>query len=100
MPKLGRPRGRTVKTSVTRALNLPGELYNKCIWIADRWTKEALIESGDGVFNPEYWTFSRVISSVMAEYFASLEANDPELVTYFENCRQREQERLQKKSPV
>jgi hypothetical protein len=92
LPKIGRPLGKTSKSSITRSLNIPGDLYKKCIWIADRWTKEALTDASDGIATPEYWTFSRVVASVMAEYFDSLEAKDPDLTLYFENCRLRDAE--------
>lgn len=93
MPRLGRPLGKSNRNlSITRSLNLPAEVYKKCVWIADRWTREALIDAADGVVNPEYWSVSAVVSSVMAEYFDSLQAKDPDLITYFENCRLREAE--------
>lgn len=91
MPRIGRPLGPcNRKLSITRALNLPAEIYKKCVWIADRWTREALADSADGTVPPEYWSVSHVVSSVMAEYFEGLEAREPELITYFENCRTRD----------
>lgn len=93
MPKLGRPAGSGIsnrKLSITRAISLPGELYKKCIWIADRWTREALVDSEDGTITPEYWSVAKVISSVLAEFFQTMEAKDPEITKYFENCRERD----------
>jgi hypothetical protein len=92
MPKIGRPRGRS-KASITRALNVPKELYDKCIWISDHWTRESFTETADGKVSPEYWSFSKVVSSILREYFVLLEANDPNLVSYFENCRNREEQK-------
>lgn len=90
MPKLGRPRGATRKGSITRSLCIPAEIYKKCVWISDRWTQEALSENFDGSIVPEYWSVPRVISSVLAEYFESLESLDPSLTEYFNNCRERD----------
>jgi len=90
MPKLGRPRGTSRKGSITRSLCLPAELYKKCVWISDRWTQDAFSENFDGSTPPEYWSVPRVISSVLAEYFESLESQDPSLVEYFNKCRERE----------
>lgn len=91
MPKVGRPTGKPAKGSITRAMSIPAEIYKKCIWIADRWTRESLSETADGSENPEYWTVPRVIASVMNEYFTGLEAQDPEIVLYFERCRERDE---------
>ena len=90
MPKIGRPRGTTRKGSISRSICLPAELYKKCIWIADRWTKEALTEDFDGSNSPEYWSMPRVLSSILAEYFETLEIQDPSLVEYFDKCRERD----------
>src|SRR5690242_3180170 len=93
MPKIGRPYGSKSKSSITRSICLPADIYKKAIWISDLWTKQALTDSFDGTNEPEYWNMPRVISSILAEYFAHLEAQDPELTAYFEKCRQREAER-------
>lgn len=90
MPRIGRPRGVSRKGSITRNVNLPAEIYKKCVWISDRWTKEALADSFDGSQDPEYWSVPRVMSAILAEYFESLEAQDPTLTSYFENCRLRD----------
>lgn len=90
MPKPGRPRGTSRKGSITRSLCMPGELYKKCIWISDKWTKEALAEDFDGSNTPEYWTVNRVVSSILAEYFESLEIQDSTLTEYFDRCRERD----------
>lgn len=90
MPKLGRPRGTTRKGNITRSISLPAEIYKKSVWIADLWTKEALTDAFDGSQEPEYWSVPRVIASVLAEYFESLESQNPELLTYFDNCRERD----------
>ena len=90
MPKPGRPSGKVPKNSVTRAISLPAEIYQKCVWIADRWSRESLSETSDGSDLPEYWTVPRVIASVLKEYFDGLEHQDPELVLYFGRCKERD----------
>lgn len=90
MPKVGRPRGTTRNGSITRSVCLPAEIYKKCIWIADRWTKEALTEDFDGSISPEYWSVPKVMTSILAEYFESLEVQDPSLAEYFDKCRERD----------
>ena len=103
MPKLGRPTGSIPrKTNITRALSLPANLYKKCVWIADRWTRESLVESSDGSETPEYWSVPRVISAVLKEYFDHLENTDPSLTEYFTNCQARDAERknLVSRSPT
>ena len=89
MPQVGRPRGTSRKGSITRSICLPADIYKKCIWISDLWTKEALSDSFDGSSEPEYWNMPRVISAILAEYFASLE-QDPNVTSYFEKCRERD----------
>ncbi len=89
MPKLGRPKGPVKPGSITRSICIPAELYKKCIWIADYWTKDAMTEDFDGSQSPEYWSMPKVIASVLAEYFEALEASDPNLTKYFDLCRQR-----------
>ncbi len=93
MPAIGRPRGTSRKSSVTRAICLPADIYKKCVWISDLWTKEALTDSFDGSNDPEYWNVPRVISSILSEYFEHLESQSPELVSYFDKCREREAQR-------
>ena len=93
MPQIGRPRGSVRKSSVTRSICLPEDIYKKCVWISDLWTKEALSDGFDGSNEPEYWNTPRVISSVLSEYFQHLESQEPELVSYFEKCREREANR-------
>jgi len=90
MPQIGRPRGSVRKSSITRSICMPAELYKKCIWISDLWTKEALSDSFDGSEAPEYWNLPRVVSSILSEYFESLETQNPELIEYFEKCRERD----------
>ena len=88
MSKLGRPAGISRKSNITRSFNIPKEIYNKCVWLADRWTREDLSE--DGTKSPEYWTVGKVIATVMTEYLDHLSALDPSLVSYFENCALRD----------